>query len=191
MTKIAAEERIRGRTVFHGRVLDLHVDRVRLAKGRAATREVVRHPGAVAVVPITDAGDVVLVRQFRYAVGATLLELPAGTLAPGERPLVCARRELAEETGHVARRWQRLARFFSAPGFCDEVLHCYLAMDVRRAHAPQPEEDEAIEVVTLPLAGALDLVQRGTIRDSKSIIGLLLAARQLLVAARLPHLLRL
>jgi len=191
MTRIAAEQRIRGQRLFHGRVLDLHVDRVRLAQGQEATREVVRHPGAVAVVPITNEGDVVLVRQFRYAVGATLLELPAGTLAPGERPLACARRELAEETGHVARRWQRLARFFSAPGFCDEVLHCYLAADVRRTRAPQPEDDEAIEVVTLPLAGALDLVQRGTIRDSKSIIGLLLAAHRLAAAARSPHLLRL
>jgi ADP-ribose pyrophosphatase len=191
MTRIAAEERIRGRRVFHGRVLDLYVDRVRLARGHEATREVVRHPGAVAVVPITNDGDVVLVRQFRYAVGANLLELPAGTLAPGERPLACARRELAEETGHVARRWQRLTRFFSAPGFCDEVLHCYLAMDVRGTRVPQPEEDEAIAVVTLPLAEALDLVERGTIRDSKSIIGLLLAVRQLVVAERPPHLLRL
>lgn len=191
MTKITAEERIRGRTVFRGRVLELHVDRVRRAPGHETTREVVRHPGAVAVVPVTSAGEVVLVRQFRYAVGAALLELPAGTLAPGERPLACARRELAEETGHTARRWRRLARFFSAPGFCDEVLHCYLALDARTLRAPQPEDDEAIEVVTLPLAAALALVARGVIRDSKSIIGLLLAAPLLRAEARPPHPLRL
>jgi ADP-ribose pyrophosphatase len=111
-------------------------------------------------------------------VGRTLLELPAGTLAAGEQPLACARSELAEETASAAKRWTALARFYSAPGFCDEELHCFLAEDLSPAPA-RADPDERIEVVPASLARALELIDGGEIRDAKSIAGVLLAARRL------------
>jgi ADP-ribose pyrophosphatase len=171
------ERRIEGRRVYEGRVVSLDVDRVCLADGGEATREVVRHPGAVVVVALTGDGHVVLERQFRYAAGEVLLELPAGTLAPGEDPLDCARRELAEETGFRARRWRALSVFYTAPGFTDERMHCFLAAGAARQGEARPEADERIEVVTVPLADAVAAMARGEVRDAKSIIGLLLAER--------------
>ncbi len=171
------EVRITGERRYDGHVLRLEVDRVRLPDGGETVREVVRHPGAVVIVPVRADGCVLLVRQFRYAVGETLLELPAGTLHPGEDPLDCARRELAEETGRTAARWRPVARFFSAPGFCDEVLHCFLATELAPAVGAHPDEDENIEVVPAPLADAERLIARGEVRDAKSLVGLLLALR--------------
>ncbi len=172
------ELKVSGRRVWDGRLLAVDVDRVRLADGTEAVREVVRHPGAVVVVPVDREGRILLVSQFRYAVGRTLLELPAGTLGAGEEPLACARRELAEETGCAAQRWTALARFYSAPGFCDEQLHCFLAEDLSPASG-QADADERIEVAPLSLDRALALIDGGEIRDAKSVAGLLLAARRL------------
>jgi ADP-ribose pyrophosphatase len=172
-----SEERLSGERVWTGRLFAVDVDRVRLAVGSEAVREVVRHPGAVVVVPVAREGRILLVSQFRYAVGRTLLELPAGTLGSGEQPLACGRRELAEETGHAAAAWTLLGRFYSAPGFCDEELHCFLAEDLYPAPA-SPDSDERIEVVAVPLDHALALVDGGEIRDAKTVAGLLLAARR-------------
>lgn len=178
MDEPGREQRVSGQRVWGGRLLAIDVDRVRLADGSEAVREVVRHAGAVVIVARDREDRVLLVSQFRYAVGRTLLELPAGTLGAGEEPLACARRELAEEAGSAAQRWTALARFYSAPGFCDEELHCFLAEDLSPAvgHA---DPDERIEVVPVSLDRALELVEGGEIRDAKSVAGLLLAARRL------------
>ncbi len=173
------ETRIEGRRAFQGRLISVDVDRVRFADGAEAVREVVRHPGAVVVVPLLPDGRVLLERQFRYPTGTELIELPAGKLDPGEDPLECARRELAEETGHGAASWRLLASFYSAPGFCDEVMHCFLAEGLAPGAEGQADDDERIELLAVPWAEALAMVDGGTIRDAKSIAGLLLADRVL------------
>jgi ADP-ribose diphosphatase len=170
------EIRIEGRRVYGGKAVSLDVDRVRLSDGTEALREAVRHPGAVVVVAIDAAGRVLLVRQFRYAPGETLLELPAGTLRPGELPEACARRELAEETGHAAERLEHLATFYSAPGFCDERLHCFLAVGLTPTSGAHPDEDERIEVVPMTLLEAEAMARGGALHDAKTIAGLLLVA---------------
>ncbi|HCJ09823.1 MAG TPA: ADP-ribose pyrophosphatase [Clostridiales bacterium] len=173
------EERLSSQRVFSGRLIGVRVDEVRLVPdGRTARREVVDHPGAVAVVPLTPGGEVILVRQYRYAVGEALLELPAGTLEPGEDPAACAARELLEETGRRPARLELLASVFSSPGFLSEVVHIYLAEleDEEAGVGPQPEEDERVEVVALPFAAAAAMAREGRLRDAKTVAGLLLAA---------------
>ncbi|NUQ00396.1 MAG: NUDIX hydrolase [Armatimonadetes bacterium] len=168
------ETRIDGERVYDGQVVKLEVDRVRLPDGRESVREVVRHPGAVMVVPLTDDGRVVMVRQHRYCTGEALLELPAGTLEPGEEPLACAQRELVEETGYQARDWRHLASFYTTPGFTDELIHCYLASGITLGERAGGDEDELIELAMLPLSSAQTLARRGEIRDAKTMVGLLL-----------------
>lgn len=176
---------LNSRSVYRGRVVSLHVDQVSLPNGRQTSREVMDHPGAVAIVPVHKDGRVTLVRQYRYAVGQTLLEIPAGTLAPGEDPVEAASRELAEETGLRSERFEPLVGFYPSPGVSSEYLWVYMARELSSC-VGQTEEDEFIEVVTLPLNQALDLVGRGDIRDSKSIIGLVLARDHLNENARVP-----
>lgn len=165
----------RRRTVFRGRVLDVGVEEVELPNGVACSLEVVRHGGAAAVVPLTADGDVVLVRQFRHAAGGWLLEVPAGKLDAGERPIDCARRELAEETGVRASTWHELGWIWTTPGFCDERIWLYLASDLEPA-SQRLEHDELLEVVRMPLAEAVSLAEHD-MPDAKSAIALLRAAR--------------
>ena len=167
---------------FRGRLLRLEVDRVREPRpeggfGPLSQREVVRHPGAVAVVARTAADEIVLVRQYRYAAGRTLLEIPAGTREPGEEPGATAARELAEETGYRAGEWRPLGSFFTAPGFCDEVIHLFLAEGLTPG-APDPDPGESVETVLLPaaecrrlLAGEEDADGR-RIEDAKTLAAL-------------------
>lgn len=169
----APEELLESRVVFEGRVVRVRVDRVRLRSGRLATREIVEHRGAVGMVPITDDGHVLLVRQYRTALGGWTLEIPAGSLEPREAPEACVQRELAEEVGYEAGRVEHLVTFAPSPGFLTELLHLYLCTDLRPRALPREEEE--MEVVCLPLAEARRLVDRGQVRDAKSIIGLLLA----------------
>lgn len=159
-----------GHRVYEGRVVSVRVEEVRLPDGRRSSREIVEHRGAVAAVPLVD-GDVLLVRQHRPAVGRALLEIPAGTLEPGESPEACLQRELAEEIGMRAGRLQHLVSFFPSPGFLTETVHVYLATDLTPHRLSGEEED--LEVVRMPLAAAQALVRSGEIVDSKSIIGLL------------------
>jgi len=172
------EPTIDSRRVYEGKVVSLRVDRVALPSGGTALREVVEHPGAVAIVAVDASGHVLMVRQFRKAVERGLMEIPAGTLEPNESPETCAARELREETGYRAGQLERLARFYSSPGFCDEELHIFLATDLE-ADAPQPEADEELTLVRVPLEEALSMARDGQLPDSKSIIGLLLAERSL------------
>jgi 8-oxo-dGTP pyrophosphatase MutT (NUDIX family) len=164
-------ERIGSRTVWEGRVASVRVDRFRYDDGDEAEREVVAHPGAVAVVA-HDGERLFMVRQPREAVGeAALLELPAGKLdEDGEEPIDTARRELAEEIGRGARSWTRLTSFYMSPGFTDEQCHVYLATDLYDESA-EADENERIEVVEVPLAELDDVIE--ACQDSKSLVGLL------------------
>lgn len=174
---MAREIQVRSRRIYEGRVVNLRVDLVRLPDGRVVEREVVEHPGAAAVVALTDREEVLMVRQYRYAVGQTLLEIPAGTLEVGEDPLACAMRELVEELGATAGRWEPLATLFYSPGFLTEVMHLFLASDLAEGQ-PRPDPDERLTVERIPLPEAVELVRRGEVRDAKSVAGLLLVARR-------------
>jgi ADP-ribose pyrophosphatase len=166
------------RRVYDGRILSLRVDRAALPGGGEAIREVVEFHGGVAVLALDDAGGVLLIRQYRYAVGEMIWELPAGMLEPGELPEACAERELEEETGYRAARIEPLCHFYSTPGATNEVLHVYLATGLTPGGA-HPEADERIQVIPTAWEDALAMVASGEIRDGKTIIGLLtLQSRQ-------------
>ena len=166
------------RNVFKGRVLTLNLEQVRLPNGRVAELEIAHHPGGAAVVALDAESRVCLLRQFRHAAGGWLTELPAGKLDGGEPPLECAQRELAEEAGAVARRWDKLGEFFSSPGVLTEVIHLYLARDLTATEA-QPEEHEVFEARWVPLDEAVGLAASGRLQDAKSVIGLLWAREKL------------
>jgi ADP-ribose pyrophosphatase len=163
------EVKIAGERVYSGRILDVEVDRVRLPHGGEALREVVRHRGAVVILPLFGDGRLVLVRQHRYPTGEILLELPAGKLDPGEPPVACALRELEEETGWRAAEAADLGWFYTTPGFSDEVLHAFFATGLEPSSDHRPDPDEAIEIVTLSVESALEACRDGGIRDSKTL----------------------
>jgi ADP-ribose pyrophosphatase len=169
------------RNVFKGRVLTLNLERVRLPNGRVAELEIAHHPGGAAVVAIDAAGRVCLLWQFRHAAGGWLLELPAGKLDGGEPALDCARRELEEEAGMRAARWDRLGEYFSSPGVLTEVIHLFLARDLEPVDA-RPEDHEVFEARWLPLAEAVAMAAGARLRDGKSIVGLLWAQSALAAA---------
>ncbi len=164
------------RRIHEGRILNLREDTVEMGGGRRARREVVEHADVVAIVPLDAAGQALLVRQYRLPAGQALLEVPAGGVDAGEEVEEAAQRELQEEVGHRAGSLQRLGGFFVSPGHCTEFVHVFLATDLSPS-AAEADADEQIAVVRLPLAEALRLVESGEIRDAKSIIGLLLAAK--------------
>jgi ADP-ribose pyrophosphatase len=166
------EKTISSEVCYRGKVLNLRVDQVELPNGRTARREVVEYPGAVTVVPLTGEGEVLLVRQYRYAVGEELLELPAGKLEPGEDPRDAALRELVEETGFSAREVRLVLSFYTTPGFSTEKMYLYLATGLSGG-SPDPDPDEFISVVRVKLSRAREMIQEGLIRDAKSIAGLL------------------
>jgi len=169
---------VRSETVHHGKLLTVRVDTVRLPSGRETGREVVLHPGAIALVPLLDDGRVVLVRQWRHAVGRMLLEVPAGTREPDEPPERTAARELTEETGYTANRIIPLGAFFTAPGFCTEEIHAYLAVGLHAGDAT-PEDDEGITLAHFALADAPAAIARGDLHDAKSIAALFMAQHYL------------
>jgi ADP-ribose pyrophosphatase len=177
MTAPSGEEALSTRRLYDGAVVKLRVDRVRMANGHEVVREVVEHSGAVTIVALDADGRVLMVSQHRYATGRALLELPAGTLEPGEDPQVCAVRELEEETGFRAGRIERLGGFFVAPGYCTEYIHAYLAADLEPGTAGG-DEDEDIEVRPLPLEEVLRLADTGELEDAKSLATLLLYLRR-------------
>ena len=163
------------RTVHRGRVFDLAVDNVTLENGVTVDLEVIRHPGAAAIVALTDRGGVILIRQFRYAVGGDIWEIPAGTMNPGEAPLVCARRELEEETGVTAHDWTALGAITPLPGYSDEVVHLFVARRLSPG-GQQLDDDELLEVREVALETALEMIAKHEIRDAKTIVGLQMAA---------------
>ncbi|TKB68780.1 MAG: NUDIX hydrolase [Nitrospira sp.] len=159
------------RNIYTGKVVTLNVDTVKLPNGVTIDLETIRHPGAAAVVPMKDDGTVVLVRQFRHAAGGFIYEIPAGKLSPGEDPLHCAARELEEEVGYRASSFELLSSIFTAPGFADEVIHVYKATGLIQGRQ-QLDHDEVLEIVEMPLTAAMERIVDGTIRDSKTIVGL-------------------
>jgi len=173
-------KRLSREILYRGKVFDLLVDEVQYPSGNKGRREIAHHPGGAVALPVMDDGRVIFVRQLRYPFGERLLELPAGKLSAGEDPREAAGRELEEETGWTAGKLDFLASLYTSPGFCDEVLHIYLATQLRPSPGgPRREEGEAtmtLEVLTLD--EALALVERNKIKDAKTMIGILLAARR-------------
>ena len=168
------------RRIYTGRVVSLDVDTVRYPDGSTGELELIRHPGAAAVLPFASdprGADptVLLIRQYRYAAGGPLLEIPAGRLAPGEDPAACARRELLEEVGVTAGRVEHLTTIWTTPGFADERIHLYWAAELTTG-APAREPDEFIEVVPKPLSEVLGLVRDGEICDGKTVAAILYMA---------------
>lgn len=158
---------------FKGRIINLRTDTAELPNGAVTGREVVEHPGGVCVAPLTDQGELLFVRQFRYPYGEVLLELPAGKRdRNGEEPLECGKRELLEETGATATAYQSLGRVYPTPGYCDEVIYLYLAEGLSFGTA-QPDEGEFLEVERIPLERAVEMVMNGEITDAKTQIAVL------------------
>ena len=168
---------ISSKLAYKGKVFSVFQDKVEEPGGHINTREVIRHNGSVVILAVDESNnpddpDVILERQYRHAARQVLIELPAGRVDQGEKPLAAAKRELIEETGYRARRWTLLTRYFASPGFLGEWMQIYLAQDIREGKAA-PEPDENIEVFRLPLSEALALIGANRIHDGKTLIGLL------------------
>lgn len=169
----ALHERVLGEEpAWRGNILDVRTVKVELPNGRLTTRDVVRHPGAAAVVALTDTGKIALVRQYRTAVDRVTVEIPAGKLDPGEDPQVCAERELHEETGFHAGRIRHLTSILTSCGFCDEIIHIFMATNLTFDGAT-PDEDEFVNVDLVPLSELIDAVLDGKIEDAKTVVGAL------------------
>jgi ADP-ribose pyrophosphatase len=172
MADIQPEERLRSETVYQGKLVDLRKDTVRLPNGKTAMREVVVHPEVIVVLPILDDGRLVLVRQYREAVGKIMLEIPAGGIDDGESPEDAVRREMAEETGYRVGSLEHVTSFYSSPGFTTELMHFYLATGLEPG---QPTEDtDQIQVVLLSYEEAMDRMRNGEVPDAKSVAALAL-----------------
>jgi ADP-ribose diphosphatase len=172
------EHTLSSKTVYKGGLLHVLEDEVRMPDGKSARREYIRHPGAVAMLPMPDRETVVLIRQYRYPAGRHFYEMPAGKIDAGEEPLAAARRELREECGYEAASWRRLTTFDPCIGYSDERIEFYLAQDLTRV-GNALEEGEFLEEVPLRLEIALDWVRTGRITDVKTIVGLLWVAKLL------------
>jgi ADP-ribose pyrophosphatase len=175
---------ISSKIAYKGKVFSVVTDKVEEPNGFINTRDVIRHNGSVVILAVDESKDpndpeIVFERQYRHAVGLTLIELPAGRVEAHEAPLAAAKRELIEETGYRAKRWILLTKYFASPGFLGEWMQIYLARDIRQG-ASKPEPDEQIEVFRLPLSEALALVAANKVHDGKTLIGLMLyvAARR-------------
>lgn len=167
------EKTVGARHIYQGRVIGLRIDDVLLPDGKASQREVVEHRGAVAIIALTPEGRLAMVRQWRHPAEREMVEIPAGSLDPGEEPLECARRELEEETGYVAEVVEPLVGFFSAPGFCAEYLHVYVARGLQHSKA-RPDDDEFVEVEQVSWDDAVMMCRDGRIQDAKSLVAILM-----------------
>jgi ADP-ribose pyrophosphatase len=165
-----AEQTLSSRLAFEGVFLRLFVDRIRTPDGHEGTREYLRHPGAVMMIPLLDSGDVVLERQYRYPLARSFIEFPAGKIDPQESLLACAQRELREETGYLAREWIHLGGFHNAIAYSDEKIEVFLARGLTQ-HGAQLDAGEVLEVFTAPLSRLLDWIADGSVTDVKTVIG--------------------
>lgn len=167
------ERTINSKTIYQGRILNLRLDEVQLPNGRTSTREIVEHPGAVAIVALNEKNEVLMVRQYRKAAEEALLEIPAGKLEKGEEADISAERELMEETGYFAKNLQHIVSFYTSPGFSCEFMHLYLARELQKKKL-KADDDEYIAIESYPLEEAVKKVFDGKIKDAKTILGLLL-----------------
>jgi len=198
------EERlIKSKEVFRGKLLELTVSEVKLPDKNVTEREVVSHPGAVAIVPMTSHNEVVMVRQYRFAIERHTLELPAGTLEEGEKPIICAKRELEEEIQVRANKWKKLISIYPSPGYCNEIIHIYLAKELEdlskagnkgenfkdvqnniknirksQVKVKKSEKDEFINRAIIPLKEVKDKILNGEIMDAKTIVGITIASQK-------------
>jgi len=172
------EEALESKTIFQGKFLKLREDKVLLSNGRESTRLILEHPGAAAIVPLTEHQEIIMVEQFRKPTEEVLLEIPAGKLDQGESPEQCAARELMEETGYKAGKMEKLAAFYTTPGFCNEIIHVYLATSLELFEAC-PDENEVLKKKLVPLATAWEMIETGEIKDSKTIVGILMVKNRL------------
>jgi ADP-ribose pyrophosphatase len=163
-------------SIYQGRIIQLGLETITMPNGISVELEIVRHPGGAAVVAVDEREQVCLLRQYRHAAGGWLWELPAGKLDPGESAQTTAARELAEEAGLHASRWDPLGKLIATPGFCDEIIHLFMARNLTETTA-QPEMHELFEIHWIPFANALEQVYNGTIIDAKTMLGLTLAER--------------
>lgn len=161
--------------IYNGKIFNVALEKVTLPNGVIKDREVIRHPGAAAMVPLLDDGNVVLVKQHRHAVNDYLWEIPAGTLEPHEEPVACAGRELIEETGYEAKAFDKLTEILPAPGYTDEHIHIFLATGLTLGEQ-RLEDDEVLTVQPTPFDKAIEMIKTGEIQDAKTIVGLLLTS---------------
>lgn len=167
--------------LYHGKIVDFVVEDIEFPSGSTSVREIVQHPGGTVIVPFLPPHDILFVRQYRFPHKQFILELPAGKLEPNEDPEECARRELREETGYEATHIEYLTSIMTTPGFCNEILHIYLAWGLRQSESGQSleEEERTLTLVRYPLSEALAMIERREIVDGKTICGIFLAERKL------------
>ena len=167
----AKENAVVKKNIYQGKIIDLSLETVTLPNGATAELELITHPGASAVVPLKDNQTVVMIRQYRHAVGGYIYEIPAGKLHPGEDPRDCAMREVEEEIGYKVGTLEPLLSFFTTPGFTDEIIHIFIGNDL----VPGTQDlgdDEVLEIIEMPLEKTIELINDGTIKDGKTIIAL-------------------
>ncbi|MEK3991070.1 MULTISPECIES: NUDIX domain-containing protein [Robertmurraya] len=169
MSSSFEEKTIKSEKIFSGKIISLQVDDVELPNGKYSKRELIKHPGAVAVIAITNDGKIVMVEQYRKALERDVVEIPAGKLEKGEEPSLCAKRELEEETGYVCESLDWLISFYTSPGFADELVHLYVARGLeKKEDAAPPDEDEFVTLVELTLEEALEYIEERKIYDAKT-----------------------
>lgn len=171
---IYEEKTMKSERIYEGKILSVRIDTVELPDKKYSKREIVEHPGAVAIVPITEDKEIYLVKQFRKATETELLEIPAGKLEINEQPVECAIRELKEETGLNVENMECIIDYYSSPGFTNEKIHIFMASGVTIGEA-EPEEDEYIDVVKVKIDEAMNMINDGIIKDGKTIIGIFMA----------------
>lgn len=162
---------LKSKTLHKGRIFDFVLERIRYPDGREAEFEIIRHSGAIAVIPINDQGEIIFVRQYRPAIGKHLLEIPAGGLEAGEAAQDSAMRELQEEIGMIPGKLEKLLDVYIAPGYSNEIITLFLATELTPSSLPQ-DDDEEIEIISMPLAEAFAQIESGDIKDAKSILAL-------------------
>lgn len=165
------EKTIEKRVIYKGRILNLRTDTVELTNGKTAYREMIEHSGGAGIIAINDKNEIYLIKQYRYPYDEVLYEIPAGKISPGEEPEKCAERELTEETGLIAGKMTLLNTVYPSPGYTDEKLYIYYAENLSKG-AANPDEDEFLEIISVPFEQALDMVNKGIIKDCKTVIAI-------------------